>query len=78
MADLRLVPPSYPLDSLKLPEDVRIRLAELELELSEGNYTILISLLWCSLAQVTSTSHLYGSLSNPVQLVVGSHMRDSF
>ena len=35
MADSRLVPVN-PLENLKVPDDVRIRLAELELELSEG------------------------------------------
>lgn len=36
MADSRV--PCNPLESFKVPDDVKIRLAELELELSEGKY----------------------------------------
>ena len=36
MADSRV--PCNPLENFKVPDDVKIRLAELELELSEGKY----------------------------------------
>lgn len=42
MADSRLLPVN-PLDTLKVPDDVKIRLAELELELSEGKHILVHS-----------------------------------
>lgn len=53
MADSRLVPVN-PLETLKVPDDVKIRLAELELELSEGkklSHPTLSSFTWPVLPQ---------------------------
>jgi hypothetical protein len=51
MADSRV--PCNPLESFKVPDDVKIRLAELELELSEGKYT---KLLFTFLSQLSVKS----------------------